>query len=486
MLATATRTTGDLILSNSSVLMIQGCESEWSDVSVLPAGTAAAAQGAKCMVMFSKEGCPSCVEAEDAWLEAVQLCSTHTEDLHCVKVEFSNQDVVVNSSLYQSFKNNTMLMSRRRVVTFPTFLMYHSGELVREYYGARSGDQFFSYIEDLGVPTSRLADSISPIFPVHDDAKVLYDLYLKARDCFWIEKEIDFSKDYADWMGLSANERFFIEHILAFFAMSDQLVNINLGERFCEDITTIPKHLRNSCRLFYNLQLAMEDIHSQTYETMLNILVKDKFREADLKNAITTIPAIKKKASWATRWIDDSCSFGKRLVAFAVLEGIFFSGSFCSIFWIREKNILKGLTKSNEFIARDEGLHYTFAIELFNLLKGIGWEDLNCSSEDILEIVDEAVAIESEFITASFPCRLVGMNSESMIQYIRFVANVLMVKLGVTPSSVYRVTNPFQFMENIGMDSKANFFEERVTQYRKANSAADHSGDGGFMLDDDF
>lgn len=438
-----------------------------------------------CMVMFSKDGCRFCDECKPAFDEVqggyvVNMSKPCMAD--CAEPSCSSRGFHTGAELIDNFKLASGVMPR----TVPAFALYKGGKFVRTYTGQRTTESFQQYVDDLSVVDTRLSETIQSIFPVR--SRELYDMYLKARDCFWIEKEIDFSKDYDDWVKLNDGERFFIEHILAFFAMSDQIVNTNLGERFSKDIDTLPDSMRTYVRLFYNLQLAMEDIHSQTYETMLDILVKDKTRHALLKNAITTVPAIKKKAIWATKWIDSTdsveCSFGKRLIAFAVMEGIFFSGSFCAIFWIRERNILKGLTKSNEFIARDEGLHYMFAVKLFNQLKADPTyaDQLKCSPEDILEIVRSAVEIESEFITASFPCRMVGMNSDSMQDYIQFVADKLLVLLGLQPH--WKTNNPFQFMDNIGMDTKANFFEERVTQYRKANSAATCIEDN--HLDEDF
>lgn len=444
-----------------------------------------------CMVMFSKDGCLYCDECKEEFsasrgcelVNMTQPCGTGA--VPCTKPECYSRGYHIHDDLLSKFRESSYMISS----TVPAFALYQEGKFVREYTGQRTQESFEQYVDDLSVADTRLAESIQSIFPVRNQE--LYDMYLKARDCFWIEKEIDFSKDYNDWQELAPGERFFIEHILAFFAMSDQIVNTNLGERFSKDIDTLPDSMRTYVRLFYNLQLAMEDIHSQTYETMLDILVRDKKKQHMLKNAITTVPAIKKKAIWATKWIDsgekDDCSFGKRLLAFAVMEGIFFSGSFCAIFWLRERNILKGLTKSNEFIARDEGLHYMFAVKLFNQLRrskeyseqGNG---LGCNEVDVLNIVKEAVEIECEFITASFPCRMVGMNSDSMKEYIQFVADKLLVLLGLP--SHWKTSNPFQFMDNIGMDTKANFFEERVTQYRKANSSATCVEDS--LVDDDF
>ena len=237
-------------------------------------------------------------------------------------------------------------------------------------------------------------------------------------------------------------------------------------------------------KLVYNWQKSIEDIHSITYETLLetyftNLNIKNK-----LKNGIENISAIKKKAEWASRWIDDEySSFGTRLIAFAVLEGIFFSGSFCAIFWIKEKNILPGLCKSNEFISRDEGIHRDFAILLYNILKNRNDYDLKCNDEIIINIIKEAVNIEKEFIMDSFNCRLIGMNADEMCKYIEFVADNLLMNLDI--NKLYNATNPFLFMENIGLENKTNFFEHRVTEYSKANSTATIE-ETSLTLDDDF
>lgn len=422
------------------------------------------------IVMFSKTGCPSC---EEAMSEFEKIDTTGTYRAYICKP---------SGPLLEDFKHNPILLSRRQVITFPTFVLYNKGKLVREYFGPRTSESMIQHLEDLTVHTSRLNDKISSIFPIQ--CQWLYDLYISARDCFWIEKEIDFSKDPSDWATMSSSEKYFIENILAFFALSDQIVNINIGERFQQDVDNIPKYMRTYARMFYNFQMAMEDIHSQTYETMLNVLVKDKHREAELKAAIATVPAIKKKTNWATKWVDSDMPFMVRLVAFAVLEGVFFSGSFAAIFWLRERNLLKGLTKSNEFIARDESMHYMFAIHLFNHLsheEDYIKEHGTVESYTIHEIVKEAVEIESEFITRSFQCSMVGMNSDSMVEYIKFVADKLLSFLNVP--KLYGSKNPFLFMENINLDLKSNFFEERVSQYAKANSAA--TGET-HAFDDDF
>jgi ribonucleotide reductase beta subunit family protein with ferritin-like domain len=328
-----------------------------------------------------------------------------------------------------------------------------------------------------------LSSKIQSVFPIRNYE--IYEMYTKARSCFWIEKELDLSKDKYDWDNkLNKDERFFLSNILAFFAQSDQIVNINLEERFMEDVELLPEDIKIYTKLFYNFQKMMEDIHTITYESLLDTYITEKDLKLKFKNAIEYIPAITKKANWAKRWIDDTnSSFGTRLIAFAVLEGIFFSASFCAIFWIKEKNILSGLTKSNEFISRDEGIHRDFAILLYNQLKNRTDYNLNCNDNQIISIIQEAVEIEKEFITSSFNCRLIGMNAEEMCKYIEYVADNLLSNLEI--NKLYHTNNPFLFMENIGLQNKTNFFEQRVTEYSKANANAEKE-DLILSMDDDF
>ena len=328
-----------------------------------------------------------------------------------------------------------------------------------------------------------LSNKFENIFPIKNES--IFDMYNKARSCFWIEKELDFSKDKNDWENkLNNDEKYFLSNILAFFAQSDQIVNINLEERFMEDVNNLPKDIKIYTKLFYNFQKMMEDIHSITYETLLELYITEKTEKKKLKNAIVNIPTIKKKSDWAFKWIDDKeSSFGTRLIAFAVLEGIFFSGSFCAIYWIKEKNILNGLCKSNEFISRDEGMHRDFAILLYNILKDRDDYNIDCDNEKIKLIVEEAVEIEKEFITSSFNCNLIGMNATEMKKYIEFVADNLLENLEI--EKIYNTPNPFAFMENIVLRNKTNFFENRVTEYSKANSTASIEN-SQIILDDDF
>jgi ribonucleoside-diphosphate reductase subunit M2 len=325
---------------------------------------------------------------------------------------------------------------------------------------------------------------IIPIFPIKNER--IYKFYEDSQSAFWILKEIDFSKDKHNWdTKLNENEKYFLSNILSFFAMSDQIVNLNLDIRFSEDIKTLPKDMIKYTELFYNFQKMMEDTHSQTYEFMLLTYIHDEETRQYYQNGIQNIPSIKKKADWAFKWIDDKySSFATRLIAFAVLEGIFFSSSFCSIYWIKEKNILQGLTKSNEFISRDEGLHRDFACELYNQLKNRDDYELDTNDNIIKQIITEAVEIEKEFITQSIPCNLIGMNEVSMSSYIEFVADNLLNTLEM--EKIYNTENPFDFMENLSLNQKVNFFESRPTQYSVANSQRDLNDMKPLSIDEDF
>ncbi|KAK0723063.1 ribonucleotide reductase [Lasiosphaeria miniovina] len=316
----------------------------------------------------------------------------------------------------------------------------------------------------------------------------IWQMYKKAEASFWTAEEIDLSKDMHDWNNkINDDEKFFISHILAFFAASDGIVNENLVERFSGEVQ-IPE-----ARCFYGFQIMMENIHSETYSLLIDTYIKEPAQRTHLFNAIDTIPAIRKKADWALRWITDKEStFAQRLVAFAAVEGIFFSGAFASIFWLKKRGLMPGLTFSNELISRDEGLHTDFACLLFSHLNN------RPSKKVIEEVIVDAVRIEQEFLTEALPCALLGMNSNLMKQYIEFVADRLLVALG--NDKVYRVSNPFDFMENISLGGKTNFFEKRVGEYQKAGVMAstnkkptaeeaeenkDEFG-GDFAFDEDF
>ena len=305
------------------------------------------------------------------------------------------------------------------------------------------------------------------------DEPQIWEMYKKALGLFWTAEEVDLSKDYGDWEKLSENEQYFLEHVLAFFAGSDGIVVENLGERFLRDVS-IPE-----AKCFYGLQIAMENIHSETYSLLIDTYIKDDDKKRKLFNAVETIPCIKRKADWSLKWItDQNSNFAKRLVAFACVEGIFFSGSFCSIFWMKKRGLLPGLCFSNELISRDEGLHTDFACLLYSSIE----EKL--SQEVIYEIICEAVEIENEFIVESLPCKLLGMNSGMMTQYIKFVADRLLLQLGY--DKLYNVVNPFTWMEMISMEGKTNFFEKRVGEYSKNNVKVDGTTNKDIVLDADF
>lgn len=294
------------------------------------------------------------------------------------------------------------------------------------------------------------------MFPIQDED--IWKMYKKQVDCFWRAEEIDLSKDLVHWSKLTSDEQHFISMVLAFFAASDGIVMENLATRFMADVQL------SEARAFYGFQIAMETIHSEMYSLLIETYIKDKAQKNNLFNAIETCPSIKKKADWARRWIGYEASnetFPTRLVAFACVEGIFFSSSFAAIYWIKKRGIMPGLTLSNEFISRDEALHAEFAILLYNKL----YQKIDKSK--IAEIVKDAVEIEKEFITESLPCRLIGMNAKLMTQYIEFVGDRLCLQLG--NEKIYNSANPFDFMELISLESKSNFFERTVSEYAMAN-----------------
>lgn len=307
------------------------------------------------------------------------------------------------------------------------------------------------------------------IFPIQD--KEIWDFYKKAEASFWTAEEIDLSSDMADWVKLNDNERHFIKHILAFFAASDGIVNENLAEQFVSEVQV------SEAKFFYGFQIAIENIHSETYSLLIDTLIKDEKEKDYLFNAIDTVPAVQRKAEWALKWINNEQPFAERLVAFAAVEGIFFSGSFCSIFWLKKRGLMPGLSFSNELISRDEGLHCDFACLLFSKMIN------KTSFERVKEILCDAVEIEKEFITEALPASLIGMNSELMTQYIEFVADRLFNALGF--EKVYNTANPFPWMELISLQGKTNFFEKRVGDYQKAG-VMNKEEDTGFSLDADF
>ena len=309
------------------------------------------------------------------------------------------------------------------------------------------------------------------IFPIeHRD---LWEWYKKQEACFWTAEEIDLHQDLLDWKEkLKEEERYFIKHILAFFAASDGIVNENLAENFVNEVQY------SEAKFFYGFQIMMENIHSETYSLLIDTYIGDKEEKDKLFRAIEVFPAIAKKAQWALRWIE-SPSFAERLIAFAAVEGIFFSGAFCSIFWLKKRGLMPGLTFSNELISRDEGMHRDFAVHLHNhhLIKRV-------PEDRIREILVNALDIEREFITESLPVALIGMNARLMEQYLEFVTDHLLVELGC--QKVYNAENPFDFMDMISLQGKTNFFEKRVSEYQKAGVAKRDAQDNSISFDADF
>lgn len=287
---------------------------------------------------------------------------------------------------------------------------------------------------------------------------MVWEHYKRHEACFWTAEEIDLSGDLSDWEKLSEGERHFISHVLAFFAASDGIVNENLAVNFMREVQ-IPE-----ARCFYGFQIMIENIHSETYALLIDTYIKDPREKDRLFHAIETVPAVKKKAQWALRWIGQG-NFVERLVAFAAVEGIFFSGSFCAIFWLKKRGLMPGLCFSNELISRDEGMHCEFACLLYSMLQN------KLPEAKVKEIIGDAVAIEKEFITEALPVDLIGMNSRLMRQYIEYVADYWLEALGY--SKMYHVPNPFDFMEMISLQGKTNFFERRVSDYRKAGVFSD-------------
>jgi ribonucleoside-diphosphate reductase beta chain len=318
----------------------------------------------------------------------------------------------------------------------------------------------------------RPSDDRFILFPIkHND---IWEMYKKAMACFWTAEEIDLYQDLNDWSKLSNDENHFISHILAFFSASDGIVNENLAMRFYNEVQ-IPE-----ARCFYGFQIAMENIHAETYGQLIDTYIKDNKEKNHLFKAIETIPCIKKKADWAMKWIKGNDDFALRLLAFAAIEGIFFSGSFCSIFWLKKRGLMPGLTFSNELISRDEGLHTDFACMLYN-----NYITNKPSEATVKELIMEAVEFEKEFITEALPVSLIGMNSKMMKQYIEFVADRLVTEIGYSP--IYGATNPFDWMELISLTGKTNFFEKRVSEYQKAGVMTKEKSDNfEFSTDADF
>jgi ribonucleoside-diphosphate reductase beta chain len=307
------------------------------------------------------------------------------------------------------------------------------------------------------------------LFPIKH--REIWEMYKKAEASFWTAEEIDLSSDLGDWANkLNEDEKHFIKHVLAFFAASDGIVNENLAINFMNEVQ-YPE-----ARCFYGFQIMMENIHSETYSLLIDTYINNPDEKDKLFHAMETVDCVKKKADWALRWISQG-SFAERLIAFAAVEGIFFSGSFCSIFWLKKRGLMPGLSFSNELISRDEGLHCDFACLLYKNLTN------KLSEEKVKEVIMNAVEIEKEFVTDALPVRLIGMNADMMRQYIEFVADRLLISLGCTKA--YNATNPFDFMELISLQGKTNFFEKRVAEYQKAGVTGKKE-DNVFKLDEDF
>jgi ribonucleoside-diphosphate reductase beta chain len=307
------------------------------------------------------------------------------------------------------------------------------------------------------------------LFPLqHHD---IWEYYKKSQASFWTAEEIDLSSDLTDWEKLNAGEQHFVKHVLAFFAASDGIVNENLAENFVSEVQY------TEAKFFYGFQIMMENIHSETYSLLIDTYIKDKEEQNYLFNAIDTVPAVQKKAEWALKWIGSE-SFVERLVAFAAVEGIFFSGSFCSIFWLKKRGLMPGLSFSNELISRDEGMHTDFAVHLYN-----HHIENKLSKERLIEIIGSALEIEKEFISESLPVSLIGMNSDLMKQYLEYVSDRLLIDLGV--GKIYNSENPFDFMKNIAMENKTNFFEKRVGEYAKKGVGVKEESNA-FSTEEDF
>lgn len=326
-------------------------------------------------------------------------------------------------------------------------------------------------MEPLFDPSNNTLGERYTLFPISPNEEDLYKLYKKAVASFWTPEEIDFNKDKEDWEKLTENEQYFIKHVLAFFAGSDGIVQDNLASRFQREVQS------PVARLFYAFQNAMEGVHSETYSLLIDQYVKDKNEQIKYFRAIDEIPCIREKALWALKWIESSEDYATRLVAFACVEGIFFSGSFCAIYWIKKRGLLPGLTFSNELISRDEGLHTEFAVAMYHKLQN------KLDKSVVREIIESAVQKETAFICDALPCSLIGMNSRDMTEYIQFVADRLAMQLGI--EKIYKVQNPFDFMELISLEGKTNFFEKKVSEYSKPGVGMNQA-DMVIRMDDEF
>ena len=369
--------------------------------------------------ILSKEGCQYCDMA-------VEVCKEY---------KLENKKTIVT-------KEELKKRCGQQASVYPQIFM--NNELIGTYF------DFQDYLEDAEPMLLPTLDRFT-VFPIQHEH--LWSMYKKAQMSNWTAEEIDFSKDMDDWVNLSENEQHFIKYILAFFAGSDGIVFENLNDNFASEVQY------TEARSFYAYQEHNEMVHGETYSKLIDKYIKSSSEKKQLFEAIQTIPCIENKAKWAMKWFSRDRSFGERLLAFACVEGIFFSGSFCAIFWLKKRGLLPGLCFSNELISRDEGLHLEFAIELFKMLKH------KPKTSVIEEIVKDAVSIEKNFITDALPCSLIGMNSEKMSEYIEYVADRLLKQSG--HDKIWGTKNPFDFMENISLDGKTNFFEKRVGDYGK-------------------
>jgi len=384
--------------------------------------------------IYSKEGCTYCDRAVD-------LCEQ--EGITYEKVMIGKEELET--------------LCGGKFEAYPQ--IFKDGERLGNYF------DFEDFLENTYEPLLTPSDNRYTVFPLKYEN--LWSLYKKAQMSNWTAEEIDFSKDMEDWKGLSENEQRFIKYVLAFFAGSDGIVFENINNNFADEV-----HCSEALS-FYAYQCHNEMVHGETYSKLIDKYITDGKEKAQLFNAINTIPCIKKKADWALKWFDKGRPFAERLFAFACVEGIFFSGSFCAIYWLKKRGLMPGLTFSNELISRDEGLHQEFAVELFKMLRH------KPSGHVLQAIVREAVAIEKEFIIDALPCSLIGMNAQKMSEYIEYVSDRLLKQVGQQP--VFNSKNPFEFMELISLEGKTNFFEKRVGDYGKVDVAEDE-----INFDEDF
>ena len=361
-------------------------------------------------------------------------------------------------SIKTDLSNNNVIIKDKTTILLETY-----NSLLKDLRNVKQGQHILDKEEPFLNEEQRFT-----LFPIiHED---IWEMHKKQEAAFWTAGEIDFSEDYKHWETLSDDYKWFIKHILAFFAGSDGIVNLNIMKNFSQDVPVF------EAQVFYQFQSAIENIHSEVYSLMIESYIKDMNEKDQLFNAIKYIPCIQNKMKWAITWLKEDCMFARRIVAFAIVEGLFFSGSFCAIFWLKKQNILPGLTLSNTFIARDEGMHCNFACLLYSKLVN------KLSEKEIHYMVQDAVEIERQFIIESLPCKLIGMNSDLMYQYITYVADRLVQMLGY--NKIYNSTNPFEFMEGISIDSKENFFETRTTSYSK--SSVINQGIQALTFTDDF